>query len=292
MAEIYEILGDIYKGLLPAAKDSGFSPVFPEGTEKSSVPAVNDSGRIYIEFVGENKAFRIEHFNNKISLLGASKEGEILPGDYSQLALSLLEAEVANEKDVRFIVNDFSDTLVETFGTKAKAPVKAKLPTPVSKAAAKSGAVSYDPNTLANRFTTIFPELRDEYKANVEKYGQFLSEEFFINYGAPLVVEIIKKNNPTEMKRLFKLFNEVYEDGTNETQSLICVTILGSLKNDMELLANCTDYMSTDLAGPVINVNKFLWSKDGKGARMKLENPPKYKPKKKKKNSMMSTLGM
>lgn len=290
MANINDILNDIYKGLLPVAADCGFDPVFPAGIEKGNLPAVNDSGRIYIEFVGENKAFRIEHFNNRISLLGANKEGEILPGDYSQLALSLLEVETANEKDVRFIVNDFSDTLVESFGTKTKKATKSKLPTPVSKAAAKSGAVSYDPNTLANRFTAIFPELREEYKANVEKYGQFLSEDFFIKFGAPRVLEVIKKNNDTEMKRMFKLFNEIYEDGTNETQSLICVTILGCLENE-EQLANCIDYMSDDLTAPVIQVNKFLWSKDGRGAKMKLENPPKYKPQKQSK-SLASRIGM
>ena len=91
--------------------------------------------------------------------------------------------------------------------------------------------------------------------------------------------------------RLCKLFNEIYSDGTNETQSLICVTILGSLDNDMELLANCTEYMSSELAQPVINVNKYLASNAGKGARMKLDNPPPYKPKKKKK-SVMSKIGM
>ncbi len=164
------------------------------------------------------------------------------------------------------------------------------MPAPVSKAQAKSGSVSYDPNTLANRFTAIYPQLREEYKSNCEKYGQFLPEDFFKNYGAPLVVEVIKKNNPTEMKRLFKLFNEIYDDGTNDTQSLITVTILGSLENNMELLANCTDYMNDDLTVAVINVNKFLWSNNGKGARMKLENPPKYKPKKQK-QSIMSKLG-
>ncbi|MBQ6467098.1 MAG: hypothetical protein IJJ61_04075 [Clostridia bacterium] len=292
MADIYEILGSIYDGLSAAAGECGLTPVYPEGKAKGELPFKEDSGRIIIEYQGENKAARIEHFNNRIALMGAAKEGEILPSDYSQLALSLLEAETANEKDVKFIVNDFSDTLAETFGSSAKKQVKSKLPTPVSKAAAKSGAVSYDPNTLANRFTTIYPQLRDEYKANIEKYGQFLPEDFFVNHGNAVLLDTIKRNNPVEMKKLFKLLNEIYEDGTNETQSLICVTMLGSLENDQELLANCVDYMSNDLTSPVINVNKYLWSRDGKGSRMKLENPPVYKPKKKKKNNIMSKLGM
>ncbi len=291
MADIYSVLADITGGLNETLKECGFTPVIPEGTEKGELPAVTVSGRITVEYKGENKALKIEHFNNKITLLGAAKEGEILSSDYSQLTLSLLDAETADAKDVKYIVNEFSETLVEHFGTKSQKPTKSKLPTPVSKAAAKSGSVSYDPNTLANRFTSIYTELRDEYKANCEKYGQFLPEEFFINHGTPAVLETIKENNPQRMKRLFNLLNEIYEDGTNETQSLIVVTILGAMNNDQEMLAACVDYMSDDMMSPVINVNKYLASAGGKGARMRLENPPKYKPAKAKKKGMMSMLG-
>ena len=291
MADIYAILADINSGLNEALKDCGFTAVIPEGVEKGELPAVTDSGRITIEYKGENKALKLEHFNNKISILGASKEGEIISSDFSQISLSLLDAETADSKDVKYIVNEFSETLVEYFGAQAKKPVKAKLPTPVSKAAAKSGSVSYDPNTLANRFTTIYTDLRDEYKANCEKYGQFLPEEFFINHGTPAVLETIKENNPAKMKRLFNLLNEIYEDGTNETQSLIAVTILGAMNNDQEMLAACVDYMSDDMMSPVINVNKYLASSSGKGAKMRLANPPQYKPKKAKKKGMMSMLG-
>lgn len=291
MADIYSVLADIVGGLNETLKDCGFTAVIPDGVEKGELPAVTESGRITIEFKGENKALKIEHFNNKISIHGVNKEGEINASDYSQLSLSLLDAETADAKDVKYIVNEFSDTLVESFGTKNIKPTKQKLPTPVSKAAAKSGSVSYDPNTLANRFTSIYPELREEYKANCEKYGQFLPEDFFMNHGTPVVLETIKENNPQKMKRLFNLLNEIYEDGTNETQSLIAVTILGAMDNNQEMLANCVDYMSEDMMGPVINVNKYLASSSGKGAKMRLENPPKYKPAKAKKKGIMSMLG-
>ncbi len=292
MADIYAILADINNGLGATLAECGFTAVIPSGVEKDELPAVTEAGRITIEYKGENKALKLEHFNNKLSLLGAQKEGEILASDFSQISLSLLDSETADHKDVKYIVNEFSETLVETFGTKTQKPTKSKLPTPVSKAAAKSGSVSYDPNTLANRFTAIYPELREEYRANCEKYGQFLPEDFFVNHGTAVVLDTIKENNPTKMRKLFNLLNDIYEDGTNETQSLIAVTILGAMDNDQEMLANCVDYMCDDMTGPVINVNKYLASKSGKSAKMRLENPPKYKPQKsKKKKGMMSMLG-
>ena len=293
MADIYAVLGDIFKGLSAAAEECGFTPVIPEGVEKGELPAVNDSGRIIIEYKGENKAIKLEHFNDKLALMGAKKEGEILSSDFSQLTLSLLKAEEANDKDVRYIVSEFGETMVEFFGEKSKKEVKSKLPQPVSKAAAKSGAVSYDPNTLANRFTAVYPELRDEYKANCDKYGQFLPEDFFVNHGNAVVHATIKENNPVKMKKLFNLLNDIYENGSNDVQDVIAVTILGAMDNDQQLLANCVDYMSEDMTSPVININKHLASKSGRGDKMRLENPPKYKPAKaKKSNGIMSRLGM
>lgn len=293
MADIYAVLGSIYKGLGAAASECGFEPVIPEGVEKGELPAVTDSGRITIEYKGKNKAIRLEHFNDKIALMGAKKEGEILSSDFSQLSNSLLSADEANEKDVKYIVNEFSETMLEFFAEKSDKAIKSKLPQPVSKAAAKSGSVTYDPNTLANRFTAIYPELRNEYKVNCEKYGQFLPEDFFINHGNKVVHETIRENNPVKMKKLFNLLNDIYENGSNDVQDVIAVTILGSLDNDQEMLAACVDYMSEDMTSPVININKHLASASGKGDKMRLANPPKYKPAKaKKKKGMMSGLGM
>ena len=90
------------------------------------------------------------------------------------------------------------------------------------------------------------------------------------------------------MRKLFNLLYEIYDDGTNEIQSIIAVTVLGELNNDQDLLANCVDYMSADMISPVVQVNKYLAK--SKSARMRLENPPKYKPKKAKKKNMFSTL--
>ena len=292
MADIYAAIAEITNGLSKTMEDCGFKVIIPEGVSKDELPAVTESGRTVIRYKGEKKAVKIEYFNNLISLYGANKEGEILDSDYSKLTASLLDEENSDAKGVRYVVNDFSETLIETFGTKDIKPVKSKLPPPVSKAAAKSGAVSYDPNTLANRFTTIYPELREEYKKNCEKYGQFLPEDFFDNHGTKVVLDTIKENNPSKMKKLFNLFNDIYEDGTNETQSIIVVTILGKIDNDQEMLANCVDYMSDDLTAPVINVNKFLGSSAGKSAKMRMANPPKYKPgKDKKKKGMLNRLG-
>ena len=149
----------------------------------------------------------------------------------------------------------------------------------------RSGQVFYDANTLANRLTaSLYPEYREAYNANINKYGEFLPEEFFAQGCGAAVLATIKENNPARMKKLFNLLNEIYLDATNETQSLIVVTLLGQMNNDQELLANCVDYMCDDMTAPVIRVNKYLASSAGKKAVEQLKNPPPYKPKKAKKS--------
>jgi hypothetical protein len=294
MADIYTSLAAVLKGMEETLKTTGFAAVYPEGVKRNELPAVTEGGKITIDFRGDKGALRIEHFDDKIALLYSDKSGDDLTeADFGQLSLSLLDARGADEKDAKYVADDFSESITKRCGSKVKGGGASRTIAPVSKNAAKSGLASYDANTLGSRFTVMFPELRAAYKANVDRYGEFLAEDFFTNFGTPVVIETIRQNDKTKMKKMFGLFNEIYEDGTNEIQSLIAVSILGSLDNDAELLANCVDYMCKDLFGPVMQVNKYLASNAGKGAKLRLENPPPYKPKKaKKKNPITSALGM
>ncbi|MGI6249010.1 MAG: DUF7674 family protein [Acutalibacteraceae bacterium] len=292
MADIYTALTAIIKGMEDSLKTNGFQAVYPAGVKRGELPAVTQGDRITVDFTGEKGSLRLRFFDEKIALLFASGGSEASESDFKQLALSLLDPETADDKDLRYISGELSETLNNHCGAKTGAETGGKLPVPVSKAAAKSGALAYDPNTLGNRFTVLYPELREAYKQNVEKYGEFLAEDFFLSVGNRAVISTVKSRDNAKIKKLFNLLNEIYEDGTNETQSIIAVTILGSFNNDQELLANCVEFMSTDLIGPVLQVNKYLASRGGKGARMRLENPPPYKPKKQRKNPFTSSLGL
>ncbi|MBR2078633.1 MAG: hypothetical protein IJ962_00350 [Clostridia bacterium] len=236
-------------------------------------------------YQSENGVVAVVVSDNIISLMGG-EDLENVNDTPKKLAASLFE-ETADAKDIKYVVNEFADTLEAKYGQKKAIQKKVqanKGPQTVSKAQVKNGSF-YDPNTLASKLCLVFPELRDYYKAMLSEYNEFYAEEFFQKYGTAKVIAAIKENNPATMKKLFQVLNEIYEDGTNETQSVIAVTILGELNNDQILLARCVDYMSETMAPPVIEVNKYLAGVRGKKARKQLLNPPAYKPKKKKKQS-------
>lgn len=291
MIETAQALGQIIKKLTPAADSFGFKVVVPKDLEKGAVPVSVSNGKYTAAFSGEKGSFKIEVLEGKIYLKCSSAAfDDAVEEDYAQESASLFEESVIDEKDINFISNDFCETIEKIYSSKKRQNQGAKLPTPVSKSAAKNGSVYYDTVTLASRLLQIFPECKDAYKENVEKYGEFLAEDFFVNHCNPLILQTIRENSPQPMKKLFNCLNEIYNDGTNEVQGVIVVTILGSMFDDEKLLANCVDYME-DMTLSVIETNKLL-AKSPKTIE-KLKNPPKYKPKKpKKQKSFMNQLGM
>lgn len=257
------------------------------GFEKKTELSADENSASAV-YAGEKGALKIKYENEIASLYFADDEAS-LEESGKKLVASLLP-ENGDEKDVKYVVAELSDCLSDRFGKKAVAKKNIqKTPQTVSKTAVKNGSY-YDANTLASKLCLVFPELREPYKQNIADNGEFLGEKFFTEYGTEKVIGAIKQNNPQTMKKLFQILNEIYEDGTNDTQSLIAVTILGELSNDQILLARCVDYMSETLAPPVIEVNRYLASAAGKRAKKKLENPPAYKPKKKKKPGFFSQM--
>lgn len=243
-----------------------------------------DADKQLLVFDSEKGAVKIECDNGRFSILA----GESVDTASKKLCAFLLE-DSSTEGDIKYLVEESKASIKEKFDKKAPVAKKTnnKGPQTVSKAAVKNGSF-YDANTLASKLCLVFPELRPLYKDNLSQYGEFMGEEFFSKYGTEKIIAAIRENNPQTMKKMFQILNEIYEDGTNDTQSLIAVTILGELGNDKILLARCVDYMSETMAPPVIEVNRYLASAAGKKAKKKMANPPVFKPKKEKKPGLFA----
>ena len=275
--EISATISAIIKGVESTMNNNGFAVIVPQGIEKGALPVTEKNGCTTILYGGKKGTAKIELFEGKISLFcSAAESGSAVDEDFKKVTTTLFDLETVDERDIRYAVNEINDCINDTYGKKEKAK---KLPQPVSKSAAKSGSVYYDLVTLGSRFVQIYPELKDAYKQNIEKYGEFLADKFFTKFGNEKFRETVKKNDPQQMKKLFNMLNEVYNDGTNQVQSVIVVTILGSIYDDENLLANCVDYMD-EMTLFVIETIKIL--KKSSSTRSKLEHPPLYKPKRKK----------
>lgn len=273
--EITEVFRLIEKQLDNTNKELGFKR--SEVSEES------------ISFSGDKGVYRIVYDpkSNIMAFECAYDNSENV--EFNTVSRTLFDAENYNERDAKSLSNEIQDEITSLFKARKKVDLdKVKMPKAVSRTKAKNGVVSYDTDSLANRFGTLYPDMKDAIKANIAEYGEFLPETFFIQTGTARVMDIIANGTETEQKKLFKMLNEVYEDGTNEVQDVIGVTILGEMKNDPKLMETADKYMSDYMSGPVHEINKIT-AKNNRLTK-KLKNPPPYKPKKKKNNFMQNAL--
>ena len=243
-----------------------------------------------LSFSGEKGIYRVA-FDEETSIISfeCAYEDKGESTEFNTTSRSLFELDNIDERDVRSFANEAKDEIEHLFNARKKTNLdNIKMPKAVSRNKAKNGSVSYDVDSLANRFGALYPEFKDDIKMNIAQYGEFLPETFFIEHGNAKVLDVIKNGTPAEQKKLFKMLGEVFEDGTNEVQDIIGVTILGEMKNDKEMMAVADKYMTEYMAGPVHEINKITAKKNG--FTKKLDNPPAYKPKKNKSFSLTNAL--
>lgn len=284
MLERKEALALILKNCLERFEQLGFTAVIPENLPKGETPVMGNDDEAYIDFKKNDITIRIFSHENLLDV--TEKAGD---GDFVKVESNLLDLDSYEERDIKSLSNGIFETVSTSYGKKAKQTVK-KAPQTISKTAAKNGA-SYDANTLASRIATLYPELKDAYKENFQTYDEFLGEDFFVNHGNKYIMETIRSNDAATMKKLFKILSDIYENGSNDVQDLVVVTILGEIDNDKVLLDRCHEYITdADFYETLIAVNKYLASPAGKKAKEKMKNPPAYKPPKKKSGGLMSAL--
>ena len=235
-----------------------------------------------IVFSGDKGMYRLVYNpDGPVLEFDCAYETEESEAKWNTVSKTLFELEAIEERDAKSTANEISDEITSLFAARKKVDLdKIKMPKAVSRTKAKNGAINYDTDSLANRFGVLFPDLKDEIKRNIAAYGEFLPETFFMEYGTPRVLDVLRNGSDAEVKKMFKMLNEVYEDGTNEVQDIIGVTILGEMKGDKELMARADKYMIEYMAGPVHEINK-LTAKNNRLTK-KLKNPPPFKPKKEK----------
>lgn len=275
MLDRNEAMKAIHKGCIEKFRSLGFA--FDEINE--------DESGVYADFTKDDFTVRLLSHDNLLDILEKNADGE-----FSKASVNLLDLDDCDEKSLKSLCNEINDTVTESYGVKAVNKQSKKAPATVSRAAVRAG-MSYDPNTLANKILLVYPELKDAYKENIEKYGQFLCDDFFVNHGNKYILSTVKSGDAQTRKKLFKIFTDMYLDGTSETQNLICVTILGEIDNDPDMMEVCEKYITDkDFYDTLKAVNELLASNKGKRLKEKLKNPPKYKPEKKKGGLMGSML--
>lgn len=192
-------------------------------------------------FAGAEKSVKVVYQEEKklfelhiIEAAGEDAEPEI------RVAASWLFDEAHSVRDAKAIGADFADTLRSEFGIKReKTKREVSLP---EKGAPGSTA---DASALAQRFLTIFPAYKETYKEHVEKNGEFLYEEFFREYAAPKLRELLDARSKKQLEKYLTMLEEVYISGNVEVGGLITLTIIaGAVGMDDQRWEVLTEYLA------------------------------------------------
>jgi len=140
-----------------------------------------------------------------------------------------------NAKDAEAVGIDFTATLKSELGIKHKRSAAAvstvDLPT-----ASKNGA--YNISAFTKKMLDVFPALKDEYKAHVAQYGNFLYLNFFGEKLVPQIKSVLQENNRKSVKKLFDVFQNGYLQGDRDTINTIVAVVAAACANDETIKEN------------------------------------------------------
>ncbi|MBR7132811.1 MAG: hypothetical protein IKD04_04710 [Clostridia bacterium] len=149
-------------------------------------------------------------------------------GEYSELSSWLFD-DTQNAKDAVSVGIDFGVSLRKHLGIKHKrvaSTADVELPT-----ASKSGNMTV--TGFAKKMLDVFPALKDEYKAHIATYGNFLYINFFGEHLVPCLNSLFSEGNKKQIKKLYDVFEDAYVKGDKDTVNiLIALLCAASYKNE------------------------------------------------------------
>lgn len=200
-------------------------------------PFFNENGFKEVEGIYKNdkKAVAIEYSDERqMYVLKAADIEEDGSFELCEVSSWLFD-DTQNAKDAASVGIDFTSTLKSQLGikhTRSAALANAiDLPT-----ASKDG--NFNITAFTKKMLDVFPVLKDDYKAHVAVYGNFLYLNFFGEKLVPQIKSILLENNKKTVKKLFDVLQNAYLHGDRDTVNTIVAVVSAACVNDEAAKAN------------------------------------------------------
>lgn len=235
-----------------------FKVLESQGFQRNKVENTDDNEMAAL-YTGEGVAYIVVYYNDKkqVLLRSSSMTDDGPDNQWKTMATWMFDPENDGEKQAESIGNDFAETLGAPVRVKAVKSAKKKK---------NSDEGKNDPVFLSKRLMNIFPELRDEIKAEEEGYDPFRGVTFTKEHVVPKVNELLRYGSNKEIDKLAAILNAQYNAGDLDTRSIITIVILNGIDSQQsaEKLNGCLD-----------DTLKKSWqfAKKYKGKKVKPEKP-------------------
>lgn len=201
----------------------------PQGYKKNKVDSNTDVELVAL-YTGENVAYSVIYYVEKMHMVmrSCAMTDDGPDNEWKTMATWIFNPETDTEKEAQSIGNDFAETIGTPTNVKRVKQTKKK----------KNEDGNTDPVFLMKRLVKIFPELKDEIKAEEDRYYPFRSVTFTREFVVPKVNELLTKGNKGELNKLMALLSAQYLKGDPDTRAIITIVILNSIEDKYsELIA-------------------------------------------------------
>ena len=178
-------------------------------------------------FSNDQKAFKIEYDTEKqLYVLSAALIEENAVGEFAVIDSWLFD-DTQTEKDAASVGNGFVVTLRKELGVKEVRALNSFVTLPT---ASKDGNINI--SAFTKKVLDVFPALKDEYKAHVSVYGNFLYLNFFGEHLVPRLVRLFETGTKKQIKKFYDIVLDAYEKGDRETSnSAVAVLVAAAYEN-------------------------------------------------------------
>lgn len=157
-------------------------------------------------------------------------------GNFGEMTVvnSWLFDDTQTAKDAESVGMDFVNSLKKELGVKNVRSLTSNIELPT---ATKSGNITV--TGFTKKMLDLFPTLKDEYKAHVAVYSNFLYLNFFGEKLVPLIKEMLESGNKKRIKKLYNILDDAYLKGDKDTINIVVAVLVasayGSEKADDEI---------------------------------------------------------
>ncbi len=190
-------------------------------------------------YKNDKKAVKIEYSDERqmylLNVAEIGEDGNI--GEFVELNAWLFD-DSQNAKDAESVGIDFTETLRKNMGivVKPRANSAVELPT--------ANSDKYTVSAFAKKVLDTYPQLKDDYKEYVAKYGNFLYINFFGEHLVPLLKATINENTKRSGKKVVDLIETAFVKGDNETTNIAVACLSAACFGDEKTTAIVSDLLA------------------------------------------------
>ncbi|MBR6408526.1 MAG: hypothetical protein IKS19_08120 [Clostridia bacterium] len=192
-------------------------------------------------YANDGKSFRLAWINSdkKFTLdLAPVSNGQT--EDYKNVSVWLFDPADGTAADAKSIANDFEDS-AKDYISGAKQPRATRID---PKVAAKK---KHNYMEFCRAACVLYPQFNEAFERRESASGEFNPDEFAVETLGEYMMDMLAQKKNAQLKKLFGFFNQSYETGDIDVQSIIMVTLYGMFRDRDDINETAEKYISENL---------------------------------------------